>query len=67
MMHVGHASRRSYAAFLGYHLGKVQGYDRSQDYPCDDMLMDTDGFEWTVCGLAFILYFSAVGSTYVGG
>ena len=37
MMHVGRASRRLYAAFLGYHLGKVVGYERLQDYPWDDV------------------------------
>ena len=43
MMHVGLASRRSYAAFLGYHLGKVPGYERLQDYSWDDMPGDGHG------------------------
>ena len=44
MMHVGRASRRSYAVFLGYHLGKVLGYERLQDYPWDDMPGDGHGY-----------------------
>ena len=36
-MHVSRASRQSYAAFLGYHLGKVLGYERLQDYSWDDV------------------------------
>ena len=44
MMHVGRASRRSYAAFLGYHLGKVLGHERLQDYSWDDMPGDGHGY-----------------------
>ena len=47
MMHVGRASRRSYAAFLGYHLGKVLDYERSQDYPWDDMPGNGHGY-WRI-------------------
>jgi len=62
MMHGGRASRRSYAVYLGYHLGKVLGYERLQDYPWDDMpmAMDTDGFEWTVLAFICILVLYAV-------
>ena len=32
---------------------------------CQATAMDIDGFEWTVCGLALLLYFNVVCSTNV--